>query len=109
MSDEQRCRFCLNPESILTPETCCTGCSALNHDMPIMNNEWISIDDEKPPFLEKVLCWDTQKIYIAYRPIEDEYNEHWSICEDACCSCNGCTGSVTHWIPLLSPPQDDHE
>ena len=25
----QTCRFCNNPESILTPETCCTGCSKL--------------------------------------------------------------------------------
>jgi hypothetical protein len=28
--EDQRCSFCLNPESILTPETCCTGCGALN-------------------------------------------------------------------------------
>lgn len=28
--EDQRCNFCLNPESILTPETCCTGCGALN-------------------------------------------------------------------------------
>jgi hypothetical protein len=28
--EDQRCTFCLNPESILTPETCCTGCGALN-------------------------------------------------------------------------------
>ncbi len=28
--EDQRCRFCLNPESILTLETCCTGCGALN-------------------------------------------------------------------------------
>lgn len=26
---EQTCRFCLDPESILTKETCCTGCSIL--------------------------------------------------------------------------------
>lgn len=25
----QVCRFCLNPESILTLETCCTGCIKL--------------------------------------------------------------------------------
>ena len=26
----QTCRFCENPESTLTKETCCTGCSKLN-------------------------------------------------------------------------------
>lgn len=24
-----KCRFCLNPESILSKETCCTGCDRL--------------------------------------------------------------------------------
>lgn len=28
--EDQFCTFCLNPESKLTPETCCTGCGALN-------------------------------------------------------------------------------
>lgn len=28
--EDQKCRFCLDPESILTLETCCTGCGALN-------------------------------------------------------------------------------
>jgi hypothetical protein len=31
--EDQYCRFCLNPESILTPETCCTCCSALKSKM----------------------------------------------------------------------------
>ena len=26
----QMCRYCLDPASILTPETCCIGCSKLN-------------------------------------------------------------------------------
>lgn len=26
---DQTCNHCNNPESILTPETCCTGCSKL--------------------------------------------------------------------------------
>ncbi len=29
--EEQYCTFCLKTESILTPETCCTGCSALRN------------------------------------------------------------------------------
>lgn len=61
--------------------------------------EWIDVKNRLPDFLEKVLCYDTQRIYIAFRPEETEYNEHWSICEE-CCSCYGCTGAVTHWMPL---------
>lgn len=29
---DQTCHHCLNPESIMTPETCCTGCSRLQND-----------------------------------------------------------------------------
>jgi len=28
--EDQYCTFCLKSESILTTETCCTGCGALN-------------------------------------------------------------------------------
>lgn len=28
--EDQYCRFCLDKNSILTKETCCTGCGALN-------------------------------------------------------------------------------
>jgi len=66
--------------------------------------EWISIESWLPPFHKKVLCWDTQRIYIAYRRSEEEYNEHWCICEEACCSCNGCTGPITHWMKLPEVP-----
>jgi hypothetical protein len=27
---DQKCNFCLNPESIITKGTCCTGCSILS-------------------------------------------------------------------------------
>ncbi len=26
---DQKCSFCMNPESIINKETCCTGCSVL--------------------------------------------------------------------------------
>lgn len=29
---DQTCHHCLNPDSIMTPETCCTGCSRLQND-----------------------------------------------------------------------------
>ncbi len=68
--------------------------------------EWISVKDRLPEFNEKVFCYDTQMVYIAFRKVEEEYNEHWCICEDSCCSCVGCTGAITHWIPLPQPPRD---
>lgn len=30
MMKNQTCNFCENPESIITKETCCTGCSKLD-------------------------------------------------------------------------------
>ncbi len=68
-------------------------------------SEWISVKDEIPPPMKEVLCYDTQRIYIAYRDEENEYNEHWIICEE-CCSCTGCTGAITHWMPLLPSPEE---
>lgn len=28
--NNRKCRFCINPDSILSEDTCCTGCSMLN-------------------------------------------------------------------------------
>lgn len=67
--------------------------------------EWISVKDRLPELLECVLCCDTQIVYIAYRPTDMDYNEHWIICEQLCCSCNGCTGAITHWAKTPEPPQ----
>jgi hypothetical protein len=36
---DQTCRFCLDPESILTQETCCTGCSRLKNDSELGKDE----------------------------------------------------------------------
>lgn len=68
--------------------------------------EWVSVEDRLPEYENVILCYDQQRIYIAFRPNEIEYNEHWKICDDVCCSCNGCTGAVTHWIPLPEPPKE---
>jgi hypothetical protein len=35
----QTCRHCLNPESILTPETCCTNCSILREKRKLQEIE----------------------------------------------------------------------
>lgn len=67
--------------------------------------KWISVRDDLPSFNEPVLCYDTNKIYIAYRKDSDiDYNEHWAICEDKNCSCIGCTGAVIYWTPLPEAP-----
>lgn len=68
--------------------------------------KWISVEDQLPAKGLKVLCYDSSRIYIAYRfPVEDEYNEHWGICEESDCSCVGCTGAITHWMPLPELPK----
>jgi hypothetical protein len=68
--------------------------------------EWISVKDRLPEFDKLILCHDTQKTYIAFRHKENEYNEHWQICENSCCLCNGCTGAITHWMPLPESPKE---
>jgi hypothetical protein len=66
--------------------------------------DWISTKDLLPSPCEKVLAYDTQRIYIAYRGPEIlEYNEHWTICND--CACNGPTGAITHWQKLPEAPK----
>lgn len=73
--------------------------------------KWISVEDRLPGFNVKVLAHDTQMSYIALRKPEEEYNEHWNICENSCCSCNGCTGSIRHWmpLPLIVDKEEDKE
>jgi hypothetical protein len=66
--------------------------------------KWISVKDRLPEFDIHVLAHDTQRSYICFRREEIEYNEHWGICEDCDCSCQGCTGAITHWMPLPDPP-----
>lgn len=70
--------------------------------------DWISVNSRLPDHNQLVLCYDTQKWYIAFRPVEDEYTEHWTICAE-CCSCNGCTGAITHWMPLPEAPKEINE
>lgn len=68
--------------------------------------QWIDVKCKLPDKLIPVLAWDTQRIYLCYRPVDLEYNEHWTICLESDCVCNGCTGAITHWIPLPNPPED---
>lgn len=70
--------------------------------------EWISVKDRLPAEGENVLAYDTQRIYICYRAKEEEYNEHWVICEENCC-CTGCTGAITNWMPLPKPPKQEND
>lgn len=67
--------------------------------------EWISVEDKLPEFEKNVLAFDTQRIYIAYRHTEDEYNEHWRVPQDGWTW--GLTSAVSHWMPLPEPPKQD--
>lgn len=68
--------------------------------------DWISVEDHLPTFEKKVLAYDTQRICIAFRPTEDEYNEHWQVALGQDDWPWGCTGAVTHWMPLPKVPED---
>ena len=59
---------------------------------------WIRVEERLPPIGKPVLAQSHGIIYIAYRSPTDE--EHWTICEDRCCSCTGCTGVITSWQEL---------
>lgn len=68
--------------------------------------KWIKIEDKIPLYGEKVLAFSegAKRIYICYRVKENEYNEHWTICEDSDCSCVGCTAPISHWMCLPKYP-----
>jgi hypothetical protein len=64
-------------------------------------NEWIRVEDFLPPINKKVLvCTEGEAIQIAFRDQQLEYDEHWIICEDSCCSCSGITAPVVAWMAL---------
>jgi Protein of unknown function (DUF551) len=65
---------------------------------------WIKCSDRLPLIGQHVLAYDTQRIYIAFRVPELDYNEHWKICDGDCC-CNGPTGAITHWLSLPLLPE----
>jgi len=69
--------------------------------------EWISVKKELPSFMEKVLAFSegANRIYICFRREENEYNEHWVICEDQDCSCTGATGPIDYWMPCPNQPE----
>jgi len=50
----QTCRFCEDPDSILTRETCCSCCSKIDNPYPIiMERQWISKDEAKKLWPDK--------------------------------------------------------
>lgn len=69
--------------------------------------KWIDVKDELPKFNEKVFTYSegSGRMYICFRRKEEEYNEHWSICEDQDCSCVGCTAPIDYWMPLPNQPE----
>lgn len=73
----------------------------------VQMSEWISVKERLPEKGTPVLaCCEGGRVYICALPQEEEYNEHWCICEDACCSCIGTTGPISHWMNLPGLPKD---
>jgi hypothetical protein len=54
------------------------------------NFGWISVDQRLPKFNDIVLAYDSQRIYIAKRVKEGEYNEHWKVYEEKTPICDQC-------------------
>lgn len=46
----QECNFCKNPDSIISVDTCCTGCTSLKKTY-----EWKNIWEVEPPRNEEIL------------------------------------------------------
>ena len=68
---------------------------ALAHDAP---DDWISVDERLPEYLESVLCYseDLGKVYEAYyQPQTGCF--HTNMVE--------AYPNVTHWMPLPEPPE----
>lgn len=64
--------------------------------------EWININDRLPSPKQTVLAYSrgADKFYLCCLPDENEYNEHWHICEEICCICTQPTAPISHWMPL---------
>ena len=60
--ESQTCRFCENPESILTKETCCSGCSKI--DDPYAKNDPFGSE------LKEMIKESIEEIFFS----EDEYS-----------------------------------
>lgn len=71
--------------------------------------EWISVKDRLPIEFEKVLAYSegADRVYICFIKKEEEYNEHWTICDDLDCSCTGCTAPIDYWMPLPEAPKNE--
>jgi len=112
MQKIQTCRHCENPNSVISPDNCCSGCSILEQrDLKVM--KWISVKDKVPKLDEEVLVYvhgishnsgPYQIISLSYltqffgKDMKPEGIE-W-ICKMSC------DETVTHWMPLPEPPKE---
>lgn len=69
---------------------------------------WISVEDELPPKEKNVLIWSSgsKEVMIGYyigRNWQRKTNDFYSYVDD------GYWHNVTHWMPLMAPPQKGGE
>lgn len=71
----------------------------------LARNEWIKISDERPPWMEMVLCWDGRKVWPGWD--ENDPKEH---CYMVCADPGLCADSEepTHWMLLPEGPSNEH-
>lgn len=77
--------------------------------MTMRAENWISVIERLPSPLITVLAYSrgSGKIYLCCMPNENEYNEHWHICEEQDCICTQPTAPIDFWMPLPSIPLSD--
>lgn len=61
-------------------------------------NNWISVKDRLPEYMESILAFGNGTIYVCW----------YDTCKWIYSDCCGCSADIiTHWMPLPEPPKDE--
>lgn len=71
------------------------GINVLQSKVP----NWVSVEDELPDIVEKVLVYNRGQIFTAWRTNFSKPIGAWD-------SYDFITDGITHWMPLPEPPQE---
>jgi hypothetical protein len=85
-------------------DAACTITDIIDNEPTVNPYEWISVEDRLPETNEDVLIYRGKRIgclvnvytYLGNNEWEDEYG-YWSRTDDE---------SITHWMPLPTPPTE---
>ena len=68
----------------------------------LTRNDWVKISDQRPPFMEMVICWDGVNVWPGWD--ENAPEEHCYMC----CADPGMArdcNEATHWMLLPEGPK----